>query len=163
MIVKIKGGVYYKKCEICGEYFRTKKSHIIRRKTCSKECDGVRKSKMYKGERNPNYGNRGELNPLYKGAFINQYGYRVLHKPQHPNANKDGYILEHRYVASNKIGRPLKDDEIVHHIDGNRLNNNPSNLQIMDRSEHSKLHNKDYEIIRDKLGRIVGKKRKEDD
>lgn len=47
---------------------------------------------------------------------------------------------EHRVVMENILGRPLRRDEIVHHIDGNKANNNPSNLMIMSRSEHAKLH-----------------------
>lgn len=38
------------------------------------------------------------------------------------------------------LGRKLRPDEIVHHIDGNKLNNNIENLKIMTRGEHSKLH-----------------------
>lgn len=47
---------------------------------------------------------------------------------------------EHRVVAEAMIGRPLFSDEHVHHIDGNKHNNSPSNLQVMTRSEHLKLH-----------------------
>ena len=158
--IKIIDGIYYKRCEICFEYFRTKKSHLTRRKTCGKECDGNRKKSMYIGKNNPNYGNRGENNPLYKGGYINKYGYRLIKKPNHPNANKDGYILEHRYIVSKHLGRPLEEWEIVHHKDGNRLNNEITNLEVMTREEHSYLHSYDYEIIRDSLGRIVGLSRR---
>lgn len=60
--------------------------------------------------------------------------------PEHPMANKNGYVLEHRVVAENKIGRLLKDNEIVHHIDGDKHNNNPENLEVMDELEHSIFH-----------------------
>ena len=47
---------------------------------------------------------------------------------------------EHRVVAEEKLGRPLRRGEVVHHIDGDIRNNDPSNLQVMTQSEHIKLH-----------------------
>jgi len=56
---------------------------------------------------------------------------------------KDTNKLVHRWVAEKKIGRKLKQDEIVHHIDGNKLNNSSENLQVFSsQNEHQKLHNK---------------------
>lgn len=47
---------------------------------------------------------------------------------------------EHRLIMQRIIGRKLKTDEHVHHIDGNKTNNKPSNLQIISASEHHKEH-----------------------
>ena len=46
----------------------------------------------------------------------------------------------HRLIMSRILGRPLHRAEVVHHIDGDKLNNVPSNLVVMTRSEHVKLH-----------------------
>ena len=52
----------------------------------------------------------------------------------------------HRYVMEQKLGRKLLRTEIVHHIDGNKLNNNPDNLELMTLVEHTRMHynNGDY-------------------
>jgi HNH endonuclease len=49
---------------------------------------------------------------------------------------------EHRVVAAKMLGRKLKSDEHVHHIDGNGLNNDPQNLQVLSAGAHSRLHHK---------------------
>ena len=45
-------------------------------------------------------------------------------------ARSKGRILEHRLVMARKFGRPLRDTETVHHIDGDKTNNHPDNLEI---------------------------------
>lgn len=52
---------------------------------------------------------------------------------------------EHRVVAEQMLGRPLQRGEIVHHIDGNKHNNAPENLQVMSQSDHMKLHRAEME------------------
>ena len=49
-------------------------------------------------------------------------------------------IDEHRYVMEQYLGRPLSRYEIVHHKDGNKRNNDINNLEVMDLSQHTKLH-----------------------
>lgn len=64
--------------------------------------------------------------------------------PTHPNASKNGYVLEHRVVVENKIGRLLRENEEVHHIDGNKHNNSQENLEVMLRGEHQRMHSTKY-------------------
>jgi hypothetical protein len=47
---------------------------------------------------------------------------------------------EHRVVAEQKIGREIRRDEHVHHLDHNHLNNAPDNLEVMTAAEHMRLH-----------------------
>lgn len=47
---------------------------------------------------------------------------------------------EHRYVMEQYLGRELTRDEVVHHKDGNKENNDIENLELMSLSEHSKQH-----------------------
>jgi endogenous inhibitor of DNA gyrase (YacG/DUF329 family) len=49
---------------------------------------------------------------------------------------------EHRRVMEKHLGRRLKKSEIVHHKDENRRNNAVSNLQVMTRAEHMRIHAK---------------------
>ena len=72
--------------------------------------------------------------------YITPEGYKQVYKPKSPEARSDGYVAVHRDVASRKLGRPLRDDEVVHHKDGNKLNNRASNLQVMTRPQHWKVH-----------------------
>lgn len=66
------------------------------------------------------------------------YNYCVVRG--HPNANEHGYVLHHRVVMENSINRLLTKSEVVHHKDENKKNNDLSNLELMERSEHNRLH-----------------------
>lgn len=50
-------------------------------------------------------------------------GYRYVSAADHPNAGGNGRILEHRLIMSRSLGRPLRDDETVHHKNGDRSDN----------------------------------------
>ena len=67
-------------------------------------------------------------------------GYLYFIEKGHPLADRRGKIYHHRYVASLKHGRWLSSDEHVHHVDGDRSNNDPDNLEVMAPSEHHKFH-----------------------
>lgn len=77
---------------------------------------------------------RGENNGQWKGGITYSDGYRFL------NVGPGKRKKEHRLVMERYLGRPLSPDEHVHHIDGNKLNNDISNLQIMDAREHGYEH-----------------------
>src|ERR1700704_1673581 len=64
---------------------------------------------------------------------ISSYGYRVF-------CINGRDVFEHRLVMENHIGRRLGSKEIVHHVDGNKLNNDISNLRVMDRGDHIRHH-----------------------
>lgn len=71
--------------------------------------------------------------------------------------NKEAGRIRHKLSYREKIkahlGREIGRDEVVHHIDGNLLNNDISNLAVMSRAEHGKFHTEKYrltnEIARD--------------
>lgn len=67
----------------------------------------------------------------------------MIYLPEHPksmtNENWKGYIYEHIVIAEKSIGRSIRDDEDVHHLDGDKSNNNRQNLIVLPRSEHARL------------------------
>jgi hypothetical protein len=115
---------------------------------------GILRSTIYLGENNPNFGNRGSKNPMWKSdEKISTYGYKLIRQPNHPFCNCDEFVFEHRLVAEKYLLNDENTVEIdgikylspfyeVHHIDGNRLNNSPENLMVLTKSEHMKLHKK---------------------
>lgn len=71
--------------------------------------------------------------------------------PGHANGSTIGRIAVHTLVASQKIGRPLTDDEVTHHLDGDKQNNDPANLEVMTKQAHGKLHQQLERLGRDLL------------
>ena len=102
------------KCKYCEKEF-----YSTRNEFCSKKCVYEYKKK--------NYNHKTYIENGYEVKYIKNY-------------NKKGNVKVHRYVMEQYLDRKLRPDEVVHHIDGNKLNNNIENLKIMTRGEHSKLH-----------------------
>lgn len=75
----------------------------------------------------------GAANPKWKGGTITPFGYRAIR-----DGGKQRH--EHRVVMERKLGRALLANEDVHHIDGNKLHNRIDNLEVMTKSEHTRLH-----------------------
>ena len=97
-------------------------------------------------------GMKGKNSPNWKGGHYLNDGYSYLYYPNHPNSTKSGYILEHRLVMEVYIGRFLEKQEVVHHIDHNKLNNDTNNLILCEnQKEHNLLHKK----IINELGQYV--------
>ncbi len=63
--------------------------------------------------------------------YVDSNGY-----PRWNDSNK----LVHRTVAANIVGGRIFPGYVVHHIDGNKMNFRKTNLWIMSRSNHARLH-----------------------
>lgn len=57
----------------------------------------------------------------------------------------------HRLVVARMLGRPLRSDEHAHHVNGDRLDNRPSNLEVKVKPEHARHH-----------GRLLAPRRRRD-
>ena len=116
-------GQYIHTCQWCGVTFgvpgwRHRRGEI---KFCSRSC--LARSK--RGARGTNWkGGRS-----FSGTYM-----RVRIAGQ-------GYVYEHRAVASEAIGRPLTNADSVHHLNGCKTDNRPENLAVLAPGEHSRLHN----------------------
>lgn len=142
-------------CPVCGKRFHLK--HYIESKggihCCSKDCAIEIKRTQMTGENNHQYGLKGALNSSWKSdSKISVYGYRLIRVLEHPFCNSDGFVFEHRLVVEENWLTPDNSVEIdgkrylspeldVHHIDGDRLNNDPDNLFIMTKALHRFIHN----------------------
>ena len=76
----------------------------------------------------------GSLHKGWKGGrIVNKDGYVEIYSPGHPNAKKHThYILEHRLVMEEQLGRFLLKTEVVHHKNDVKTDNRPENLEVFE-------------------------------
>jgi hypothetical protein len=98
----------------------------------------------------------GENSHMWKGGrTINGLGYVIIYQPNHPYANA-GHVLEHRLVMEKHLGRYLTKEEVVHHMDGDKTNNNLTNLHLFATSgEHTAYHFMIQGFVRDEVNKII--------
>lgn len=110
-----------KYCCDCNKSLKDARS--IRCKSCSKS-----------GRLNPRFGKLGSSNYNFKGGYVHKtLGYRFIMV----NRKK---VYEHRHVMERYLRRPLLSKEIVHHINGDKLDNRIENLEIMSQANHVAHH-----------------------
>lgn len=116
-------------CVICKKVLTKKQRY-----TCSVFCQGKHRALRMLGK-------RGSNSIRWKGGTIVIKGRVYLFMPTHKNArlNKN-YVSRARYVLSTHLGRPLSDNEVVHHINGVVDDDRIENLCLLSRNKHTGIH-----------------------
>jgi len=104
------------RCKECNNIFF---SYLVNIKNgrglyCSKECI-----------------NKYKNNPNWKGGEVDSgYGYLMVLQKDHPYRNNRDYVMKHRIIVEKYIGRYLKSNEVVHHVNKNKKDNRIKNLMV---------------------------------
>lgn len=132
-IVLESGLLFYQVQEILDKHF-------------TKQEQQKRKSKLYRdsklGDKNPIFGKKENLHHNYKGQISDGKGYLMIRKPDWYEGRKGAsYVFVHTLVMCEALGlSKLPHGFTIHHIDGDKHNNDIDNLALITNSGHSKLH-----------------------
>lgn len=133
------------RCAWCGKIFY-KKENVQNYEFCSKKCHREAISSLTKDQLAPRRDvlSRNKLIKKYKLIYVGMKNGKSICK------------YEHRLIMEKHLGRKLKTDEHIHHIDGNGLNNEISNLQVIKAGKHTKqtLNNWNKTLTKTYLGKI---------
>lgn len=90
----------------------------------------------------------GPTNSKWKEEIVRPDGYVLVHAPEgHPMAQQSGYVLRHRLLKSEQLGRMLTPSEVVHHENRTPGDDRPDNTQLLPgHREHAKIHADHYEF-----------------
>jgi hypothetical protein len=123
--------IYKYQCNWCGKEFIKDKKSKSGYLFCSRECQGEAISKNTSDLDAPRmkYKSRSKSVKQYKRSYIGTINNKVV------------YRADHRLAMEEHLGRKLRTDEHVHHIDGNGFNNDLSNLMIIKAGKHASITN----------------------
>jgi hypothetical protein len=97
---------------------------------CDIEYLQIHKTQRFCCRSHSKMGRSGEANNSWKGG-------RRIHK----QSGRITVLVDGRHELEHRVITGVSSGLIVHHKDENPTNNDPSNLAVMTRSEHTRLHN----------------------
>lgn len=84
---------------------------------------------------------KGKKHPNWKGGQTISGGRVYIWKPSHPKADGSGYLKRAHIVWENYWRELLPKGYLIHHVDRNRVNDDITNLALVTKSLHNKIHN----------------------
>ena len=139
-------------CKLCGKMVYVPKHRLKTFGYCSRKCSAKEayKSRIYtsvskeireKISKTLVGKYRGKNSSRWNGGkTFHKDGYVYIYSPTHPYRDHHRYVFEHRLVIEKSLGRYLLPTEHIHHLNGDKKDNRIENLNIMNNSEHLRLH-----------------------
>lgn len=134
-------------CVVCGKHVERYVSPSAQKNQALRYCSRTCARKALSGDKHHAWNG---------GISINDQGYVHRYAPDHPHATERGYVREHRLMVEQSLGRYLRPEEVVHHINGDVSDNRLENLQLFaNNAEHKAFE--DQSRKRGEGGRMLPK------
>ena len=134
------------KCDYCGREFSRQIADLKKHQFCKQECYWKWAKTARKGFKFSEETKEKMSKTAMKkngGRSKDARGYILIYKPRHPLCQSSGYIVEHRLVMEEYLGRFLKSEEVVHHMNGVLNDNRIENLMLFPSGgKHTSYHRK---------------------
>jgi hypothetical protein len=141
--------VHYFLCDCCNVEFQRDYGNMDKKRACNdykhycSTCGRLQAAKDGKQKRIENLEKKIGQKWTDSSGYTQIYcGPKSSSKRLYPKSSGyyDGSVREHIIVMEEYLGRPMKKGEVVHHIDGDKTNNDISNLDLCSVQEHNKCH-----------------------